>query len=267
MMHDFDLEHEHDDEMSEADREAIARAIWEQDTVELRTVGIDIGSSTSHLLFARVTLKRQAEGLSSRFVVVDRQIIWRSPIMLTPFLADGTIDAKALEHFVHHAYHDAGLHPSDIDSGAVILTGEAIKRKNARAIDEIFAEEVRKIRLRHRRAQARKHPGGARLRCVRTVAAARRLRAACRYRRRHDQARADRQRRDRERRRFCRRRTADRTGCRWRMDPRRPFRATRGQGAWVSPTTPDRLADGAVRSRDRQAPGDFGRRSDRRRAA
>jgi ethanolamine utilization protein EutA len=143
-MHDFELEHEHDD-LSEADREAIARAIWEQETVELTTVGIDIGSSTSHLLFARVTLKRQAEGLSSRFVVVDRQIIWRSPIMLTPFLADGTIDAKALEHFVHHAYHDAGLRPGDIDSGAVILTGEAIKRKNARAIDEIFAEESGKF--------------------------------------------------------------------------------------------------------------------------
>ncbi|MEA2988275.1 MAG: ethanolamine utilization protein EutA [Alphaproteobacteria bacterium] len=143
-MHDFELEHEHDD-LSEADQEAIARSIWEQDTVELRTVGIDIGSSTSHLLFARVTLKRQAEGLSSRFIVVDRQVIWRSPIMLTPFLPDGTIDAKALQHFVQHAYHDAGLRRGDIDSGAVILTGEAIKRKNARAIDEIFAEESGKF--------------------------------------------------------------------------------------------------------------------------
>jgi ethanolamine utilization protein EutA len=143
-MHDFELEHEHDD-LSEADREAIARTIWEQDTIELRTVGIDIGSSTSHLLFARVTLKRQAEGLSSRFVVIDRQVIWRSPIMLTPFLPDGTIDAKALEHFVQHAYHDAGLRRADIDSGAVILTGEAIKRTNARAIDEIFAKESGKF--------------------------------------------------------------------------------------------------------------------------
>ena len=143
-MHDFELEHEHD-EMSEADRDAIARAIWEQDTVELRTVGIDIGSSTSHLLFARVVLKRQAQSLSSRFVVIDRQVIWRSPIMLTPFLADGTIDAVALDRFVRHAYHDAGLRSGDIDSGAVILTGEAIKRKNARAIDEIFAKESGKF--------------------------------------------------------------------------------------------------------------------------
>ena len=113
-MHDFELEHEHDD-LSEAEQAAIARAIWEQDTVELRTVGIDIGSSTSHLLFARVTLKRQAEGLSSRFVVIDRQVIWRSPIMLTPFLSDGTIDAHSLEHFVQHAYHDAGLRRSEMN--------------------------------------------------------------------------------------------------------------------------------------------------------
>jgi ethanolamine utilization protein EutA len=142
--HDSDFDHEHE-QMSEADRAAIAQLIWEQETMELRTVGIDIGSSTSHLLFARVTLKRLSEGLSSRFVVVDRQVLWRSPIMLTPFLPDGTIDARELDHFIRHAYHDAGLRRSDIDSGAVILTGEAIKRKNARAIDEIFAEESGKF--------------------------------------------------------------------------------------------------------------------------
>jgi ethanolamine utilization protein EutA len=143
-MHDFELEHEHD-ELTEEDRVAIERAIWEQDTLSLTTVGIDIGSSTSHLLFARVTLRRQTLGLSSRFEVVDRQVIWRSPIRLTPFLPDGSIDAHSLEHFVHDAYHHAGLRRSDVDSGAVILTGEAIKRTNARAIDEIFAADSGKF--------------------------------------------------------------------------------------------------------------------------
>ena len=144
MPHDIDLDHEHE-QMSEADSAAVAQAIWEQETIELRTVGIDIGSSTSHLLFSGVTLKRLSEGLSSRFAVVRRQVIWRSPIMLTPFLPDGAIDAHALEHFVHQAYRDAGLRRGDIDSGAVILTGEAIKRQNARAIDEIFAVESGKF--------------------------------------------------------------------------------------------------------------------------
>lgn len=144
MPHDLDFNHEHE-QMGEADRAAVAQLIWEQDTIALRTVGIDIGSSTSHLLFAQVTLRRFAEGLSSRFAVVDRQVLWRSPIMLTPFLPDGKIDAHELTHFVHHAYHDAGFARGDIDSGAVILTGEAIKQKNARLIDEIFAQESGKF--------------------------------------------------------------------------------------------------------------------------
>jgi ethanolamine utilization protein EutA len=92
-----------------------------------------------------VVLQRQSQGLSSRFVVIDREVVWRSPIMLTPFLADGTIDAHELGHFIRHAYHDAGYRRTDIDSGAVILTGEAIKKTNARAIDDLFADEAGKF--------------------------------------------------------------------------------------------------------------------------
>jgi ethanolamine utilization protein EutA len=143
-MHDTDFLHEHS-EMSEADRAEIARYIWNQETVELKTVGIDIGSSTSHLLFASVTLQRKTQDLSSRYVVIDRQIIWRSPIMLTPFRDDGTIDAHELDHFIARCYREAGLKRVEIDSGAVILTGEAIKRKNARAIDELFADQAGKF--------------------------------------------------------------------------------------------------------------------------
>ena len=144
MSHDLDFDHQHEG-LNAAEQAAVAQLIWEQDTLELRTVGIDIGSSTSHLLFAKVTLRRHAQGHSSRFTVVDRQVLWRSPIMLTPFLADGAIDAHALSHFIHDAYHAAGLRRSDVDSGAVILTGEAIKRRNARAIGDIFAADSGKF--------------------------------------------------------------------------------------------------------------------------
>src|SRR5438105_1441252 len=99
--------------LTEEDKAAIARFIWSQDNLELRTIGIDIGSSTSHLLFAKVTLQRQAEGLSSRFLVVDREVIWRSPIMLTPFLPDGTIDAAALGRFIAECYQAAGIATSE----------------------------------------------------------------------------------------------------------------------------------------------------------
>ncbi|MGC1303220.1 MAG: ethanolamine ammonia-lyase reactivating factor EutA, partial [Caulobacteraceae bacterium] len=126
-MHDAEFDHEHE-ELSEADRDLIARAIREQDTVELTTVGVDIGSSTSHLMFARVVLQRLAEALSSRFVVIERSVLYRSPILLTPFLPDGSIDARALQDFLQAAYAEARLTPAEVDGGAVILTGEAIKR-------------------------------------------------------------------------------------------------------------------------------------------
>ena len=143
-MHELDIFHEHLT-ISDEERAAIAQYIWNQENIELSTIGIDIGSSTSHLLFAKVLLQRQSQGLSSRFAVVHRQVLWRSPIMLTPFLPDGAIDAGKLGAFIAHCYREAGFARDDVDSGAVILTGEAIKRRNAQAIDELFAAEAGKF--------------------------------------------------------------------------------------------------------------------------
>lgn len=144
-MHDLDFEHYHELGITEDEAAAIAQLIEEQDTLELVTVGIDIGSSTSHLLFAKVVMRRRTTDLSSRFEVVERQVVWTSPIIHTPFREDGMIDAHQLSHFVADAYSAAGFTAADVDSGAVILTGEAIKRPNARAIDEIFASQSGKF--------------------------------------------------------------------------------------------------------------------------
>lgn len=144
-MHDSHDHHSHGNAFSAQDQDAFDDFLWRQETVTLHTVGIDIGSSTSHLLFAKVVLQRRTEHLSSRFVVIERSILWQSPITLTSFCADGQIDAQQLETFIRQCYQDAGVARDDIDSGAVILTGEAIKRKNARAIDELFADEAGKF--------------------------------------------------------------------------------------------------------------------------
>jgi ethanolamine utilization protein EutA len=112
----------------------------DRDHIWLTTVGIDVGSSTSHLSIARLHMQRLGDSLSSRFVTVERRIVHQSPITLTPYLPDGTIDAEALAALVGASYHEAGVGASDIDSGAVILTGEAVKRRNARAINERLAD-------------------------------------------------------------------------------------------------------------------------------
>ncbi len=143
---------EHDDHfhdlgeaMSPEDMIAMQEEIWKLENVELTTVGVDIGSSTSHLMFAKVHLKRLGDALSSRFVVVNREVLWRSRILLTPYLPDNRIDALSLGEFIRESYKAAGLAREDIDSGAIILTGEALRRSNARAIADLFADEAGKF--------------------------------------------------------------------------------------------------------------------------
>ena len=104
-------------------------------------MGIDIGSTTSHAMFARLRLQRLADSLSSRYVVVEREVIHRSPIVLTPYAAGDTIDAATLERAIAGWYRDAGLQREDVDTGAVILTGVALQQHNARQLDELFARE------------------------------------------------------------------------------------------------------------------------------
>jgi ethanolamine utilization protein EutA len=122
-----------------ADPEAVGALLWKFDNVELVTVGVDIGSSTSHLLFARLHLQRLTQSLSSRFAVVRREVLHRSPILLTPYRQDGLIDVEALERFIDQSYKAASLTPEQIDTGAVILTGVALERANSRAVAELFA--------------------------------------------------------------------------------------------------------------------------------
>jgi ethanolamine utilization protein EutA len=92
-----------------------------------------------------VHLQRLSAALSSRFVVVERKILWQSPILLTPYRPDYTIDVDELAGFIGGCYAYAGIEREQVDSGAVILTGEALKRRNARAIADLFSDEAGKF--------------------------------------------------------------------------------------------------------------------------
>ena len=118
---------------------------WKTDRVELKTVGIDIGSSTSHLMFSRLVLRRIGVQLSSRFVVVERKVVWKSPILLTPYVNHCQIDAEELSRFVGDSYREAGLTPEEIDTGAIIITGEALRKENAEAILGMFSAQAGKF--------------------------------------------------------------------------------------------------------------------------
>lgn len=111
----------------------------------LRSVGIDIGSSTTHLVFSHLTLRREGAALSSQYRVTDRKVLYRSSILLTPYIIGTQIDTDKVIDFIHSAYRDAGFTPQDIDTGAVVITGEALKKENAQPITEFFARDSGKF--------------------------------------------------------------------------------------------------------------------------
>src|SRR5262245_37268684 len=143
-MHDLDEDHQHP-EFAPIGPDTVMEDIEGLEMFTLKSVGIDIGSSTSHMVFSRLTLRRQGASLSGRFKVTDRQVLFRSKIMLTPYLSGTLIDVEQVQHFIANAYREARLQPDDIDTGAVIITGEALKKENAQPIVEYFAQYAGKF--------------------------------------------------------------------------------------------------------------------------
>ncbi|MGW1208931.1 ethanolamine ammonia-lyase reactivating factor EutA [Streptomyces sp. NPDC002499] len=132
-----DHDHLHDDEDYGALED---NPIWRQDNVTLHSVGMDIGSSGTQVVFSRLHLRRLGEDLTSRYHVVRRETLYRSPVELTPYTDDQYIDAAGLGSIIDTAYREAAVGPDAVDTGVVILTGEALRRRNAEAVTGILAE-------------------------------------------------------------------------------------------------------------------------------
>ncbi len=117
------------------------RHMQEEEELRLTSVGVDIGSSTTHLVFSRLELTLEG----SRYRVTRRVVLNESEILLTPYVDDTRIDVEALEAFINRQYKNAQIRREEVDTGALILTGVAVRRRNARAIAELFAEEAGKF--------------------------------------------------------------------------------------------------------------------------
>lgn len=139
--HQPGMAYDHDHDHFEDDGPLEDNPLWIADHVSLVSVGIDIGSSGTQVIFSRVKLRRLGEDMSSRYFVTERETLFESPVALTPYASEQRIDESALGDIIDRAYQSAGLQPDDIDTGAVILTGEALRRENAEAIAGILAEK------------------------------------------------------------------------------------------------------------------------------
>ncbi len=124
------------------DEEGPALGIEHFENIGLTSVGIDIGSSGTQVMFSRLRLRRMGITLSSQYAVVSREPIFNSQVMFTPYLSGLRIHEKGVTSFVEGAYRDAGLRPQNVDTGVVILTGEATRRRNARSLAESISSKL-----------------------------------------------------------------------------------------------------------------------------
>src|ERR671922_1124621 len=106
------------------------------DSRALLSVGVDVGTTTTQVVFSRLNLQDVSRaGQIPRINITDRKVIYQSPIVFTPLVDAETIDAEKLNQIVRGEYVNAGVDPSQVETGAVIITGETAKKKNA---DEIL---------------------------------------------------------------------------------------------------------------------------------
>ncbi|MHA2009269.1 MAG: ethanolamine ammonia-lyase reactivating factor EutA [Promethearchaeota archaeon] len=115
--------------------------------LNILSVGIDIGSSTSHLIFSRLTLKRETSffNMSNRFNLINREILYEGNIVFTPLIDRFNIDIEKVIEFCKKEYERAEITPEMVDTGAVIVTGETAKKENAAEIVRRLSSESGKF--------------------------------------------------------------------------------------------------------------------------
>ncbi|MDF7679224.1 ethanolamine ammonia-lyase reactivating factor EutA [Enterobacteriaceae bacterium ESL0689] len=102
-------------------------------TRQLLSVGIDIGTTTTQVIFSRLELvNRAAVSQVPRYEFVKREISWQSPVFFTPVDIQGGLKEAELKALILAQYQAAGIAPESVDSGAIIITGESAKTRNAR---------------------------------------------------------------------------------------------------------------------------------------
>ena len=101
------------------------------------SVGIDIGTSTTQLVFSRISMENMSGYFCvPRICIVDKEVIYKSQVHLTPLKSSVLIDGDAIRDLVAEEFRRSGFTPKDVDTGAVIITGESARKENAAAVLE-----------------------------------------------------------------------------------------------------------------------------------
>lgn len=102
---------------------------------KLLSVGLDVGTTSTQMILSELEIENRAGSFAvPEMSIEDRKILYKSPVHFTPLLDEARVDADALRELVDAEYRAAGIKKSDVDTGAIIITGETSRKENARAV-------------------------------------------------------------------------------------------------------------------------------------
>ncbi|WP_207858416.1 ethanolamine ammonia-lyase reactivating factor EutA [Lucifera butyrica] len=108
---------------------------------EFLSVGIDIGTTTTQVIFSKITVQNTATSfLIPEVKITNKQIIYKSKIHFTPFVSMDKINLKKIKEMIEFEYDKAGVQKHEIATGAIIITGETARKKNAERVLSILSD-------------------------------------------------------------------------------------------------------------------------------
>ncbi|MBQ9842952.1 MAG: ethanolamine ammonia-lyase reactivating factor EutA [Oscillospiraceae bacterium] len=108
---------------------------------QLLSVGLDVGTTTTQLVFSQLQVRNRGSAFTvPRMEITDRHILYKSPVHFTPLLSGDLIDGEKLRLLVEVEYQKAGIRRSEVDTGAVIITGETSRKENAATVVEMLSD-------------------------------------------------------------------------------------------------------------------------------
>lgn len=104
---------------------------------DILSVGIDIGTSTTQVIFSRLKMENTSGYFTvPKVSIVDKEVVYKSKVYTTPLLSPVLIDGDGVQRIVQKEFETAGYRPSDTETGAVIITGESARKENAAVVLE-----------------------------------------------------------------------------------------------------------------------------------
>ena len=107
----------------------------------LRSVGIDVGTTTTQLIVSGIRVENRASAFAvPEMEIRERKVVYRSPVYFTPLIRDQLVDGMAIRKIIEREYERAGISRETVDTGAVIITGETSRKENAATVLESLSE-------------------------------------------------------------------------------------------------------------------------------